>query len=218
VAPKVGEQHYGTSTKFRARRLIHFIALVDEVLKIKKYCRVIDLGGNRDYWIDLEPVWKDRPLQITTVNLEAERIDDSRFESIQGNCCNMSQFQDNAFDIVHSNSVLEHVGRWENMKAMAGEIQRLAPRYFVQTPNYWFPIEPHFKFVGFHWLPEPVRIDMVLRMGLGAYPKASDIDQAQDFIEDSILLDARRFRSLFLDARLKRERFLGLTKSLIAMR
>ena len=51
-----------------------------------------------------------------------------------------------------------------------------------------------------------------------AFPKAPTIDDAQRFIEDSNLLDARRFMHLFPDAKLERERAYGFTKSLIAVR
>ncbi len=214
----VGDQHYGTQTGFRARRLKRFVDLADEIIAVRGRCRVLDLGGNRDYWIDLEPVWRGRPLEFTTVNLAPERLDDDRFTSIQGDCRNMSAFADNSFDIVHSNSVLEHVGRWNDMKAMAREVRRLAPRYFVQTPNYWFPVEPHFKSLFFNWLPEPMRVAKVMRRSLGAFPKAPTVDDAQRFIEDSTLLDARRFAHLFPDAQIERERVMGFTKSLIAVK
>jgi hypothetical protein len=218
VAGKVGEEHWGAQTSYRAKRLRRFVEMADAILKRQETCRVIDLGGNRDYWLDLEPVWAGRKLSFVLVNLQPERLDDARFEAIQGDCRNMSAFADMSFDIVHSNSLLEHVGRWKDMVATAGEIRRLAPHYFVQTPNYWFPMEPHFRSLFFHWLPEPMRIAKVMRRGLGAFPKAETVDDAARFIEDSNLLDARRFMHLFPDGRLERERVFGLTKSLIATR
>lgn len=214
----VGDEHFGTQTRYRAKRLARFVSVVDEILQKQNSCRVLDLGGNRDYWLDLEPVWAGRPMGFTLVNLVPERLNDARFEAIQGDCCNMSAFADNAFDIVHSNSVIEHVGRWKEMSAFAGEVRRLAPRYFVQTPNFWFPMEPHFKSLFFHWLPEPMRVAKVMRRPLGAFPKAETVDDAQRFIEDSTLLEARRFQHLFPDAKLERERVFGFTKSLIAIR
>ena len=218
MAGKVGEEHWGAQTSYRAKRLRRFVEMADAILKRQETCRVIDLGGNRDYWLDLEPVWAGRKLSFVLVNLQPERLDDARFEAIQGDCRNMSAFADMSFDIVHSNSLLEHVGRWKDMVATAGEIRRLAPHYFVQTPNYWFPMETHFRSLFFHWLPEPMRIAKVMRRGLGAFPKAETVDDAARFIEDSNLLDARRFMHLFPDGRLERERVFGLTKSLIATR
>lgn len=218
MSAAIGEEHYGTQTRYRAKRLARFVTVVDEILKTKPSCRVLDLGGNRDYWLDLEPVWAGRPLAFTLVNLVPERLQDPRFEALQGDCCDMAGFTDNAYDIVHSNSVIEHVGQWKQMSAFAREVRRLAPRYFVQTPNYWFPMEPHFKSLFFHWLPEPMRVAKTMRRSLGAFPRAETVDDAQRFIEDSNLLDALRFGHLFPDARIERERVFGFTKSLIAIR
>jgi hypothetical protein len=216
--PETGSAHWGTNTQFRARRLAGFVAIIDEILAGRDAVNLLDIGGTAAYWLDLEPVWRGRPINFTLVNLEPEHVSDPRFKSIVADCRDLAQFSDNAFDVVHSNSVIEHVGRWRDMRAMAREVRRLAPRYFVQTPNFWFPLEPHFRVPFFHWLPEPLRIGLVRRRSCGAFPRAENIDDAQRFIEDSILIDAPRLAALFPEARIERERFLGLTKSLIAIR
>lgn len=215
---KVGEQHFGTHAGFRARRLALFVDVVDAILKTKPQCSVLDLGGNSSYWRDLEPVWRGRNIKFTLVNPIPEAGVEDPFTAVTGDACALDQFPDNSFDVVHSNSVLEHVGRWKQMRAFAGEVRRLAPRYFVQTPYYWFPLEPHFRTPLFNWLPEPVRISMVMWRGFGAFPKAETIDDAVRFIEDSNLLDLKRFRALFPDAGIQRERVYGFTKSMIAIR
>lgn len=215
---KVGEEHWGTQTAYRARRLSHFVSQVDEILKSKPECRVLDIGGNSSYWRDLEGIWRGRNLSFTLINREPETPRDGPFVAMQGDARSMPQFTANEFDIVHSNSVLEHVGRWQDMRSMAVEIRRLAPRYFVQTPYYWFPLEPHFRFPLFNLLPEPLRVSLVMARGCGAFPRAETIDDAMRFIEDSNLLDMKRFRALFPDADIRRERVWGLTKSMIAIK
>jgi len=210
--------HWGTSRRLRGRRLAGFVEIVDAVLVGQDKVNVLDVGGTTAYWLDLEPVWHGRPITFTLVNLQPEPIADPRFRSLVADCRNLDQFADNAFDVVHSNSVIEHVGRWGDMRRMAHEVRRLAPRYFVQTPNFWFPIEPHFRTPFFHWLPEPLRIALVRWRSCGAFPRAETIDDAQRFIEDSILIDAPRLAALFPEARIERERVLGLTKSLVAIR
>lgn len=204
--------------RFRRRRFAAFLALVDEVVAQKGRVRVLDLGGGVSYWMGVEELWRDRPLHVTLVNLASERVPDARFTSLAGNACHLPDFEDGAFDIVHSNSVIEHVGAWADQSRMAAEVRRLAPRYFVQTPNFWFPIEPHFRTPAIHWLPRPWRRRLVMARALGFYPRAATLDQADAILSDASLLDATEMAFLFPDARLVRERFAGLTKSLVAIR
>lgn len=203
---------------FRRRRFAQFLALVDAVVQEKGRCRVLDLGGGVSYWMGLEEAWRDRPLHITLVNLASEPVPDSRFESRAGNACSLPELPDGAFDIVHSNSVIEHVGTWADKKRMAAEVRRLAPRYFVQTPNYWFPIEPHFRMLGIHWMPRPWQRALVSSKARGFYPQAAGLDEADRILADASLLDGQDMATLFPEARIERERFFGLTKSLIAIR
>src|SRR5262249_36578323 len=144
--------------RFRQARLARFLTIVDEVVSAKGQCRVLDLGGVFEYWQALEDLWQDRPLHFTLVNPCSEPVADKRFISLRGSACDLREFHDNAFDVVHSNSVIEHVGLWSSQREMAREVRRLAPRYFVQTPYFWFPFEPHLRTPFIHWLPEPWRV------------------------------------------------------------
>jgi hypothetical protein len=118
-------------------------------------------------------------------------------------------FADRAFDIAFSNSVIEHVSPILQAR-FASEIRRVAPRYFVQTPNRFFPIEPHYQLPFFQFLPRPLRRALNRRVTLGW--------QRKGHWEEITLLSARDLERLFPDAEIRRERVLGLTKSLIALR
>jgi hypothetical protein len=203
---------------FRMRRLREFLRIVDAVLAVKERCRILDLGGTQAYWYGLEDLWRDRNVHITVVNLGAEATADPRFTLLAGDACGLSQFPDRAFDVVHSNSVIEHVGDWSRQCLMAGEVRRLASSYFVQTPNFWFPVEPHFRTPFIHWLPRPWRAGIVMRYACGFYPKAATVDEAQRILDDARLVDARMMAALFPDAEMRRERIGPFTKSLIAVR
>lgn len=205
-------------TPFRLRRLQRFIAMLDEIIAAKGHANIIDIGGTFSYWQTFQDAWIDRPVSFTLVNLQAEPAQHPKFTSIAGSACDLPQFADNAFDIVHSNSVLEHVGRWKEMRAMAAEVRRLAPRYFLQTPAYGFPIEPHFRTAFFHWIPEPLRIRLIMSRSFGFYPKAKTIDEAMACVEDAVIVDRLRFTALFPDAQIVPEKFMGLTKSFMAIR
>jgi Methyltransferase domain len=203
---------------FRRRRFKLFIDLVDEVLSRRDKCRILDIGGEPEYWHDVVDILAERPWHVTLLNLTTFPVNCARFSSIAGDACSLPNLSDMSFDVVHSNSVIEHVGRWGNMQAMAGEIRRLAPGYFVQTPYFWFPIEPHCSTALFHWVPESVRLSMLMRRPRGDWGQAPDVDTAMRQIQSATLLDFRMLAALFPDALIHRERFLGLTKSLTAVR
>jgi hypothetical protein len=149
--------------------------------------------------------------------MEPSETEDDIFRSSMANACALP-FADNSFDLVHSNSVVEHVGTWRNMKAFASEVRRLAPSYYVQTPNFWFPIEPHYGVPLVHWLPQQMRASLLTRVGLGRFSRAPDIDLAMEIVQDQELLTRRQFQLLFPEAELKIERLAGFPKSLIAVR
>jgi SAM-dependent methyltransferase len=113
------------------------------------------------------------------------------------------------FPVVFSSSTIEHVPA-ELQPAFAAEIARVAQRYFVQTPNRYFPIEPHYQFPLFQFLPERLQRALNARFTLGWRQRGE--------WEPVRLLTARQLRRLFPDAEIHRERVFGLTKSLMAVR
>jgi 2-polyprenyl-3-methyl-5-hydroxy-6-metoxy-1,4-benzoquinol methylase len=123
-----------------------------------------------------------------------------------------------SFDLIHSNSVVEHVGDWTKMQNFADNIKKFEGAYFVQTPNYWFPIEPHCMTPFFHWLPKPMRVSLVKNFALGHWKKAGSVSEAVSKVERIRLLDKKMFSSLFDDADIKSEKVLLLNKSFLAIR
>jgi hypothetical protein len=207
--------------KMRRRRFRKIARLIDEILARQQRCRIIDLGGSEQYWRIAESFLREREgrIEISLVNLLPVQISNTNvFRGVIGNACDMSGVTDNAFDLVHSNSVIEHVGHWEDMKRMAREVRRLAPRYYVQTPYFWFPLEPHYNSIGFHWLPQNVQARRLQRRGFGFMARKSSIDVAMNEVEHVRLLDKCQFAFLFPDARMDHEKIARLTKSLIAVR
>lgn len=180
---------------------------------------IIDLGGTSDYWrrVGLDFL-KDNGFTVTIVNIEETELGEGPFKCMVGNACDID-LPDNSFDIVHSNSVIEHVGGWDQVSAFAGEVRRLAPAYYVQTPNWWFPVDPHFwKVPFFHWMPEAVRTELLARFSIATAGRISDRKVARQIVEDTRLVTGRQMRDLFPDAQFRGEPFLGLTKSWIATR
>ncbi len=203
---------------FRRKRMATFMAVLDRLIAQKGAVQVLDIGGTTGYWRTLAPLWQDRPVTFTIVNLGVEASDDGPFRIRPGNARSLPEYADNSFDMVHSNSVIEHVGQFNEMMEMAGEIRRLAPSYFVQTPNMWFPVEPHFKLPIMHWLPEQAQAWCLL-LRKGKYlPVGSTYADATRMAQRTNLLSRRQFQALFPDARMEAERFAGLVKSWMAIR
>jgi hypothetical protein len=88
----------------------------------------------------------------------------------------------------------------------------------VQTPNYWFAYEPHFRFLGFQYLPESLRRQMIMTMPLGFFQRIRSREEARRIIDSHRLLSTRQMRVLFPEARIVHEKILGFNKSIIAIR
>lgn len=223
IALRIGDYDNPDSlgSKFRRRRSAGLRNLIDAVFAEKREVSILDVGGRETYWhvFPLEYLI-ERNVHITLLNRahEIQAVSRPDIWSIgQGDACEL-QFADREFDICHSNSVIEHVGDWPRKKAFAREVSRVATRYFHQTPNFWFPWEPHYGVPLYHWLPVPTRLWIAGRRDLGWSKKAATIGDGMDIVEMASLLNKRMVEFLFPDARIEEERFVGLTKSFIAVR
>jgi ubiquinone/menaquinone biosynthesis C-methylase UbiE len=135
------------------------------------------------------------------------------FSSVKGDARNLSEYKDKEFDIVFSNSVIEHLFTKENQKKMADEIRRVGKNYYVQTPNFYFPIEPHWLFPCFQFLPYNMRVFLTRHFNLGNYPKSSTKEKAMQRVDEVKLLSEKEMKQLFPDGKVYREKFIGMTKS-----
>jgi hypothetical protein len=90
--------------------------------------------------------------------------------------------------------------------------------YFVQTPNFFFPVEPHFLCPLFHWLPFPARLWLIRHFPLGNITRKPSRAEAVKTLSEFRLLKKTEVQTLFPDADLHAERMLGLTKSYIVVK
>jgi len=192
-----------TVRRWREGRYERFL----ELCGVKAHDRILDVGAgtgaalerfndtNPIVAVDLDPrasQWLSKP------NVEVRYGDGTALP-----------FADAEFPVAFSSSVIEHVPA-DLQAAFAAEIRRVSDSYYVQTPNRWFPIEPHYQFPLFQFLPERLQRRLNARFTLGWQPQGE--------WEEITLLSARDLRRLFPDAVIHRERVLGLTKSLMAVR
>jgi SAM-dependent methyltransferase len=185
--------------------------------RITPATRVLDIGGTPDCW-DLSPV-RPRLVLLNTPRAKDDLRGAAEWVAGDGRAL---PFRDGAFDIVFSNSVIEHVGDRASQQRFAQEVARVGRGYWVQTPDRHFPVEQHLLTPVVHWLPRAWQRAVVPRFTVWAVLTRPSSDRHRFYIDhylnDVRLLTARELAGLFPAARLIRERFCGFGKSLIAFR
>jgi hypothetical protein len=178
---------------------------------------VLDVGGSAFIW----QFAKTKP-KLTFLNLLPAMDRSQQDVSLVAGDGRMLPFRDGAFDIVFSNSTIEHVGTTADQQRFASEVARVGKTYWVQTPNRRFPFEMHVMLPFIHYLPAHWQRRIVTRFTGWelVVPHTKDVrrDYLYHFLNELHLLDIAELSALFPDARIAREWFLGLPKSLIAYR
>jgi hypothetical protein len=201
------------SQRFRRRRMERFA----REFAITSETSVLDVGGSAETW-DLLAI---RP-RVTLLNTPRTKDEMSLATAWVAGDGRALPFRDGAFDIVFSNSVIEHVGDAASQRRFASEAMRVGRGFWVQTPNRWFPVEQHLLTPLVHWLPHEWQRAIVRRFTVWEVLVRPSPDRRRFFLEHYLeeirLLDARELAGLFPGATVLRERAAGWTKSLVAMR
>ena len=155
--------------------------------------------------------------ELVLLNITQETVTRPNMRAVVGDAADMSSFVDKEFDVVISNSVIEHLPDPDRQRRMAQEISRVGRRYYVQTPNRYFPLEPHFLFPAFQFLPLRVQVYLLTHFSLGWYEKQATRAAARDVATSIRLVSGRELRRWFPGARIVRERLLGFPKSFIVI-
>lgn len=199
------------SLNLRKKRFVLFL----ELLKKSQVKSLLDVGGVSEFWRDMQFEGKEN-IQISIINLPEVVCGFKKEDNLRcfaGDACAMKQFKDKEFDFIFSNSVIEHVGDFTKQKMMADEIQRVGSNYFVQTPNFWFPFEPHFLMLGFQFFPLAMKAFLLRRFDLGWFKKVNGYNESIRIARSIRLLTKSDLMRLFPDATIVPEKILGLTKS-----
>jgi SAM-dependent methyltransferase len=188
----------------RRRRMSAFVSHMNVV----ENATVLDLGGQPMIWSSVTP-----KLNITILNLPGiahqQYTSHHNITYVEGDACNVVGYESKSFDIVFSNSVIEHVGDGIKQAEFAREVVRLGRSYWVQTPSRHFPIEAH-SGMPFWWLyPERLRQYFIARW-------RRKLPAWTEMVEGTRVLDLSRLRVLFPDATMKTERLLAIPKSYVA--
>jgi len=174
--------------------------------------RVLDLGGTTLFW-ERAPI---RPKTVTVINLGAPGEGSPWVRVIDGDACEAPELVgDEQFDLVFSNSLIEHLGGHLKRARFAEVVRSMAPRHAVQTPYRYFPIEPHWIFPGFQFLPVNVRSEIAPRWPLG-HTYGWPAQQARDEVLFTEVLSHTEMAAYFPESDIEWERFAGLPKSMTA--
>jgi len=197
------------SNKMRRKRWQQLIAAFPELPDM----HVLDIGGDARAWRTSGL----RPAHVTLLNLTDQDIAEPWMTAVVGDACEPLDKIPSA-DLVYSNSVIEHVGGHWRRERFASNVRSAAPHYWVQTPYRYFPIEPHFLFPGLQHLPKFLQSAAIVRWPLGNYRPVRDVRLATRSAMNIELLSITELSYYFFDGRIQKEIFLGVPKSIIAVR
>lgn len=196
------------SGRARERRWQRFAATFPEIGEMT----VLDLGGDARAWRNCSV----RPAHVLLLNIAEQEVEEPWMTALVGDACEPPADLPTA-DLVYSNSVIEHVGGHWRRERFAQAVHA-APRFWVQTPYRYFPIEPHFMVPWLQHLPLAARRRLIARWPLGNYGALKDPERALRYAMEIDLLSVNEMRTYFPDAAILKERAFGLTKSLIAVK
>jgi ubiquinone/menaquinone biosynthesis C-methylase UbiE len=202
------KQKESIGNKFRNKRFVYFERLISN---LPRPIHILDVGGTEDFWIN-RGYNKKEDVKITLLNLKTIITNYNNITSIVGDATDLSLFKEDHFDIVFSNSVIEHLHNFKNQQKMAQEVQRVGIYHFIQTPNKYFLIEPHFLFPLFQFLPKSLKYLLLTKTKLSRGKKWNK-KFAKEYIQEIRLLSLKEMKYLFPNSKNKTERFLGMSKS-----
>lgn len=196
------------SRLFRTRRMHKFQKLFGLVPEN----RVLDVGGTPFNWSLLS----ERP-KLTILNLSFPRKREKTIWWIVADGRYLP-FKDKVFDIVFSNSVIEHLGNFDKQHLFSNECCRVGRGYYIQTPNKWFPIEPHMITPFIHWLRPSLKKKLLRNFTVWGLVTRPTRQKCDELMQEIRLLNKQEMRRIFPEAEIWHEHFLGFTKSLIAVK
>ena len=200
--------------KFRIKRLQEFEKMFFSRFSGLEKIEILDVGGTSYFWKN-STLLSHPGLRITLLNLYPVETSHPAIHAVQGDATDMREFETGSFDLVFSNSVIEHLYTLEQQQKMASEILRVGKSYFIQTPDVYFPIEAHYALPFAQYYPKAFLHFVLTQTKLSRMKKWSSAEASQ-YIAEIRLLNAQEMKALFPGASLLKEKVLGLTKSITA--
>jgi SAM-dependent methyltransferase len=200
---------------WKERRFVKFV----ETIQPSSTDILLDIGGYPFNWYRRGGLVK----RVDTLNLTLQPMDhipDAAPEiyTLQGDARQLAM-DDQSYDIVFSNSVIEHVGDFQDQIKFAREARRVGKRLWIQTPARSCPIEPHYLGPFIHWFPKSWHVPLARWASIRGLTKSASFEELSDIACNTRLLNKHEFESLFPDCDIVTEKLLFIfPKSYIAIR
>lgn len=200
---------------WRARRFALFL----EKIRPQPGETLLDIGGYPGFWLE----HPQSVARIDLANTDPIRWDNAphpnhHIRVIEADGCALP-FKDQAYDIVFSNSTIEHVGDFARQEAFAREMRRVGRRLWMQTPAYECPLEPHYLAPLVHYLPHHVQRRILRNFTPWGWLRRPTRQLVDFMVDNTRILRRDEVQGLFPDCHLLTEPLLpGIPKGYVALR
>lgn len=213
--PRIVQFYHCLWRLWKERRFERFVA----ALRPSYECRLLDIGGYPcDWFARGSSIGQVDVLNLTLPELGDAPDNSPVIRALAGDARHL-EIADGDYDIVFSNSVIEHVGILEDQRAFAREARRVGRRIWIQTPAKGCPVEPHYLGLFIHWFPTRWHASLARWTSIRGLSGATSLDELRAIAGATRLMTKREFSSLFPDCEIWTERFLWVfPKSYVAIR
>jgi len=217
-------QHLRTYT--RGRRKLRFQHFIADLRCGERPLRIIDIGGTVPFWTRWWGLREEDGLHVTLVNDHIQDDTDDEdsnvpfLANLRTDATTLTEDDFSQYDCVFSNSCVEHLATWRDQMRMARTIMGSRLPYFVQVPNKFAPIDPHYPrpyvpFFGAYPKEVQRRLLTVSALGSGGRHTYATAGELLTYYNP---LGPEDMRRLFPDAEVVVERPMGVPMSILAIR
>lgn len=135
-------------------------------------------GGGIAHYFGTHPILR---CEVTAVDVhDIREVEEGyRFVKVEGVDL---PFDDQGFDLVITNHVIEHVGDYDDQLRHLGEIHRVMKvggSGYLAVPNRWMLVEPHYRLAFLSWLPRRLRTPYLRLLGRGSHYDCEPLQMRQ---------------------------------------